>query len=97
MFGNQEDQLLPAYSNYFNPLYGGLDPGSMVSTEVTTLSIILQISIALILIIIILLIALCILHRYTKRVRQRGEEIITLRNSFRYGKMYKFINMYDVL
>lgn len=83
MFGNQEDQLLPAYSNYFNPLYGGLDPGTIASSEVTTLSVILQISVALILIIIVLLIALCVLHRYTKRAQQRGEEIITLRNSFR--------------
>ncbi|XP_043249228.1 tyrosine-protein phosphatase 69D-like isoform X1 [Colletes gigas] len=84
VFGAQEDQLLPAYSNYFNPLYGGLDPGTIASSEVTTLSVILQISVALILIIIILLIALCVLHRYTKRVQQRGEEIITLRNSFRH-------------
>ncbi|XP_076237870.1 protein tyrosine phosphatase 69D [Calliopsis andreniformis] len=84
VFGNQEDQFLPAYSNYFNPLYGGLEPGITVSTEMTTLSIILQISIALILIIIILLIVLCILHRYTKRAQQRGEEVITLRNSFRH-------------
>lgn len=83
VLGNQ-DQLLPAYSNYFNLLYGGLDPVTMISTEVTTLSVILQLSIALILIIIILLIALCVLHRYTKRAQQRGEEIITLRNSFRH-------------
>lgn len=83
VFGDQEDQLLPAYSNYFNALYGGLDPVAVVSAEVTTLSVILKISIALILIIIILLVALCVLHRYTKRAQQRGEEIITLRNSFR--------------
>lgn len=54
----------------------------------TTLSVILQISIALILIIFILLIALCILHRYTKRAQQRGEEVITLRNSFRCGEAF---------
>ncbi|XP_033338390.2 protein tyrosine phosphatase 69D isoform X1 [Megalopta genalis] len=84
VFGNKENQFLPAYSNYFTLLYGGLDPRAADSSEVNTLSVILQISVALMLIIIILLIALCILHRYTKRAQQRGEEIITLRNSFRH-------------
>lgn len=82
MFGSQKDQFLAAYSNYFNPLYGGVDPLNIATVEVTPLGIILQLSIALILFIIVLLIALCILHRYTKRAQER-EEIITLRNSFR--------------
>ncbi|XP_043676393.1 tyrosine-protein phosphatase 69D-like [Vespula pensylvanica] len=84
VFSSNEDRFLPAYSGYFNPLYGGIDLQSIAADEVTMLEIILQISIVLILIIMIPLIALCILHRYTKRVQQRGEEIITLRNSFRH-------------
>lgn len=82
VFGSQEGQFLPAYSSYFSPLYGGVDPLSITAVEVTTLGVILQLSIALILFILVLLIALCILHRYTKRAQER-EEIITLRNSFR--------------
>ncbi|XP_032671027.1 tyrosine-protein phosphatase 69D isoform X2 [Odontomachus brunneus] len=82
VFSSQKDQFLAAYSNYFHPLYGGVDPLSIAAVEVTTLGVILQLSIALILFIIVLLIALCILHRYTKRAQER-EEIITLRNSFR--------------
>lgn len=82
MYGSG-DQLLPAYSSYFNPLYGGIDPKNISAQEVTTLRLILQVSLALILIIICLLFVLCALHKYTKRVQQRGEEIITLRNSFR--------------
>ncbi|KAG7207852.1 hypothetical protein KM043_009453 [Ampulex compressa] len=83
VFGNQENQLLPAYSSYFSPLYGGIDLRGVEATEVTTLGVILQISVALVLIIITLLVALCVLHRYTKRAQQGGEEIITLRSSFR--------------
>lgn len=81
VFGNEKDQLLPAYSGYFNPLYGGVDPLSISAAEVTTLGLIVQLSIYLILLIICLLIALCVLHRYTKRPQEREE--ITLRNSFR--------------
>ncbi|XP_043501745.1 tyrosine-protein phosphatase 69D-like [Polistes fuscatus] len=84
VFSSSEDRFLPAYSGYFNPLYGGIDLRSITADEVTMLEIILQISIVLILIVMIPLIALCILHRYTKRAQQRGEEIITLRNSFRH-------------
>ncbi|XP_015176074.1 PREDICTED: tyrosine-protein phosphatase 69D [Polistes dominula] len=84
VFSSSEDRFLPAYSGYFNPLYGGIDLRSITADEVTMLEIILQISIVLILIVMVPLIALCILHRYTKRAQQRGEEIITLRNSFRH-------------
>lgn len=83
VFSSTEDRFLPAYSGYFNPLYGGIDLRSIVADEVTMLETILQISIVLLVIIMIPLIALCILHKYTKRAQQRGEEIITLRNSFR--------------
>ncbi|XP_014611442.1 PREDICTED: tyrosine-protein phosphatase 69D isoform X2 [Polistes canadensis] len=84
VFSSSEDRFLPAYSGYFNPLYGGEDLRSITADEVTMLEIILQISIVLMLIVMVPLIALCILHRYTKRAQQRGEEIITLRNSFRH-------------
>ncbi|XP_035721716.1 tyrosine-protein phosphatase 69D-like [Vespa mandarinia] len=84
VFSSNEDRFLPAYSGYFNPLYGGKDLRSITADEVTMLETILQISIVLLVIIMIPLIALCILHKYTKRAQQRGEEIITLRNSFRY-------------
>lgn len=84
VFSSNEGQLLAAYSSYLNPLYGGVDPLSIAPEEITMFEIILQISIVLILIIMLPLIALCILHRYTKRAQQRGEEIITLRNSFRH-------------
>ncbi|XP_011297066.1 tyrosine-protein phosphatase 69D isoform X2 [Fopius arisanus] len=75
--------LLPAYSGYLNPLFGGLEPSVIAVAENGTLGLVLQISVALILIIVILLVALCVLHRYTKRAEQGGEENINLRNSFR--------------
>ncbi|KAJ8667803.1 hypothetical protein QAD02_009466 [Eretmocerus hayati] len=84
VYGLSEGQFLTAYSSYLSPLYGGIDPKLIIVDDVTTFSLILQISLVLILIIIILLITLCVLHRYSKRVQQRGEEIITLRNSFRH-------------
>ncbi|XP_066594024.1 tyrosine-protein phosphatase 69D isoform X2 [Prorops nasuta] len=83
VYGKKEGEVLAAYSSYFPVLYGGMDPRIIADEQVTTLGIILQISVALILVIIVLLVALCVLHRYTKRVEQRGEEVITLRNSFR--------------
>ncbi|XP_024944758.1 tyrosine-protein phosphatase 69D isoform X2 [Cephus cinctus] len=83
VFGQEEGQLLAAYSSYFNPLFGGFDSEDTVVEELTMFSVIMQIFIVLILVIVILLIALCVLYRYTKRAQQRGEEIITLRNSFR--------------
>ncbi|XP_011297153.1 tyrosine-protein phosphatase 69D isoform X3 [Fopius arisanus] len=76
--------LLPAYSGYLNPLFGGLEPSVIAVAENGTLGLVLQISVALILIIVILLVALCVLHRYTKRAEQGGEENINLRNSFRH-------------
>ncbi|OXU25361.1 hypothetical protein TSAR_005640 [Trichomalopsis sarcophagae] len=84
VYGSSENQFLPAYSSYLPPLFGGVDPKLVIVDDMTTLGVILQISLVLILIIIILLITLCVLHRYSKRVQQRGEEIITLRNSFRH-------------
>lgn len=75
--------VLPAYSGYLNPLFGGLEPSIIAVAENGTLGVVLQISVALILIIVILLVALCVLHRYTKRAEQGGEENINLRNSFR--------------
>ncbi|XP_034937017.1 tyrosine-protein phosphatase 69D isoform X2 [Chelonus insularis] len=83
VYGNQERQALPAYSGYLNTLFGGFEPRAIATEQVGTLGMILQISVALILIILILLIALCILHRYTKRAEQNGEEHIILRNSTR--------------
>ncbi|KYN14909.1 Tyrosine-protein phosphatase 69D, partial [Trachymyrmex cornetzi] len=84
VFDNEKDQFLPAYSSYFNPLYGGLDPLSVTATEATTIrEMILQLFIALILTLTILFIALCVLYRFTKRAQER-EEVITLRNSFRH-------------
>ncbi|XP_063989399.1 tyrosine-protein phosphatase 69D [Diachasmimorpha longicaudata] len=77
-------QVLPAYSGYLNPLYGGLEPSVVVVAENGALGVVLQISVALILVIIVLLVALCVLHRYTKRAEQGGEENINLRNSFRH-------------
>ncbi|XP_012216219.1 tyrosine-protein phosphatase 69D isoform X2 [Linepithema humile] len=83
VFGNQKDQFLPAYSSYFNPLYGGVDPLSVIAAEATTVrEVIIQLFIALILTLMILFIALCVLYRFTKRAQER-EEVITLRNSFR--------------
>ncbi|XP_074107914.1 protein tyrosine phosphatase 69D isoform X2 [Cotesia typhae] len=83
VYGNQEGQVIPAYSGYLNTLFGGLEPRAMVSEQGGTLGVILQVSVALILIVIILLVALCALHRYTKRAEQNGEENINLRNSIR--------------
>ncbi|XP_011501448.1 PREDICTED: tyrosine-protein phosphatase 69D isoform X2 [Ceratosolen solmsi marchali] len=84
VYGSVKGQFLAAYSSYLPPLYGGVDPKLVIVEDMTTLAVILQISLVLILVIIILLITLCVLHRYSKRVQQRGEEIITLRNSFRH-------------
>jgi protein-tyrosine phosphatase len=83
VYGSVKGQFLAAYSSYLPSLYGGVDPKLVIVEDMTTLAVILQISLVLILVIIILLITLCVLHRYSKRVQQRGEEIITLRNSFR--------------
>ncbi|KYN41587.1 Tyrosine-protein phosphatase 69D [Trachymyrmex septentrionalis] len=84
VFDNEKDQFLPAYSSYFNPLYGGVDPLSVTAAEATTIrEMILQLFIALILTLTILFIALCVLYRFTKRAQER-EEVITLRNSFRH-------------
>lgn len=83
MYGSSAGEFLKAYTSYLPPLFAGIDPKLEIVQDMTTLSVILQISLVLILIIIILLITLCVLHRYSKRVQQRGEEIITLRNSFR--------------
>lgn len=91
VYGIKENQLLAAYSGYFNPLYGGLDLMTTAEEEVTTLGIIFQITIFLVLLIIVLLMTLCILLRYSKRTQEGGEEIITLRNSFRW--IWKFINL----
>lgn len=83
VFDNERDQVLPAYSSYFNPLYGGVDPFSETAAEANTFrEMIIQLFIALILTLMILFIALCVLYRYTKRAQER-EEVITLRNSFR--------------
>ncbi|KAK0183353.1 hypothetical protein PV327_001403 [Microctonus hyperodae] len=82
--GNEVGQVLPAYSGYLNLLAAGLDTRIIVAEQSGTLGIILQISVALILIIVILLVALCVLHRYTKRAEQGGEENINLRNSIRH-------------
>jgi len=83
VFDNEKDQLLPAYSSYFNPLYGGVDPLSVMAAEATTIrEMIIQLFVALILTLTILFIALCVLYRFTKRAQER-EEVITLRNSFR--------------
>jgi len=83
VFDNEKDQFLPAYSSYFNPLYGGVDPLSVTAAEATTVrEMILQLFIALILTLTILFIALCVLYKFTKRAQER-EEVITLRNSFR--------------
>ena len=84
VYGSTEALYIPAYSSYLNPLFGGIDPKLIIPEEMTSFRVILQISVVLILIIFALLITLCILHRYSKRVQERGEEIITLRNSFRY-------------
>ncbi|XP_050461822.1 tyrosine-protein phosphatase 69D [Cataglyphis hispanica] len=84
VYDNQRNQLLSAYSSYFNPLYGGVDPLSVTAAEATTIrEMIIQLFIALILTLMILFIALCILYRFTKRSQER-EEVITLRNSFRH-------------
>ncbi|XP_043266767.1 tyrosine-protein phosphatase 69D isoform X2 [Venturia canescens] len=83
VYGDRDGQVMPAYSGYLHQLYGGPDYRNIAAQKENTLEVILQIVVALILIIAILLIALCVLHRYTKRAEQRGEEIITLRNSFR--------------
>ncbi|XP_020284869.1 tyrosine-protein phosphatase 69D [Pseudomyrmex gracilis] len=84
VFDDRRDQLLPAYSSYLNPLYGGVDPLSVTATEATTVrEVIIQLFIALILTLMVLFIALCVLYRYTKRAQER-EEVITLRNSFRH-------------
>lgn len=83
VYDNQRDQFLPAYSSYFNPLYGGVDPLSVTTAEPTTINeMIIQLFIALLLTVMILCIALCILYRFTKRPQER-EEVINLRNSFR--------------
>ncbi|XP_058804465.1 tyrosine-protein phosphatase 69D isoform X2 [Phymastichus coffea] len=84
VYGATKGQVMPVYSSYLPPLFGGVDPKPVIAEDVTTLGVILQLSVVLILIIIILLITLCVLHRYSKRAQQRGEEIITLRNSFRH-------------
>lgn len=83
VYDNQRDQFLPAYSSYFNPLYGGVDPLSVTAAEPTNINeMIIQLFIALLLTVMILCIALCILYRFTKRPQER-EEVINLRNSFR--------------
>lgn len=83
VYDDQRDQVLPAYSNYLNPLYGGVDPLSVTAAEATTINeMIIQLFIALLLTVMILCIALCILYRFTKRPQER-EEVINLRNSFR--------------
>ncbi|XP_014226420.1 tyrosine-protein phosphatase 69D [Trichogramma pretiosum] len=84
VYGTEKDTYLPAYSGYLPPLFGGIDPKLVMEDDMTTFGVILQISLVLIMVIIVLLITLCVLHRYSKRVQQRGEEIITLRNSFRH-------------
>ncbi|KMQ95329.1 tyrosine-protein phosphatase 69d-like protein [Lasius niger] len=84
VYDNQRDQFLPAYSSYFNPLYGGVDPLSVTAAEPTNINeMIIQLFIALLLTVMILCIALCILYRFTKRPQER-EEVINLRNSFRH-------------
>ncbi|KAL0106185.1 hypothetical protein PUN28_016122 [Cardiocondyla obscurior] len=84
VFDSEKDQLLPAYSSYFNPLYGGVDPLSVTAAEGTNVrEMIIQLFVTLILTLTILFIALCVLYRFTKRAQER-EEVITLRNSFRH-------------
>lgn len=85
VFGTGHGNFLAAYSGYLNPLFGGIDPKPIIAEDMTLLRIILQISLVLVLVIVVLIITLCVLHRYSKRVQHQGEEIITLRNSFRYS------------
>ncbi|XP_012286742.1 tyrosine-protein phosphatase 69D [Orussus abietinus] len=84
VYGNQKDEYLPAYSGYFSPLYGGLSSKYITEQDVSTLGIIIQISVSLVLIMVALILAFCVLNKCTKRTRQRGGEIITLRSSFRH-------------
>lgn len=75
--------MLPAYSYYLNSLSGGFEARTIIAEENGTIGVILQITVVLTLMIVLLLGALCILHRYTKREEQGGDENINLRNSFR--------------
>ncbi|XP_026827836.1 tyrosine-protein phosphatase 69D isoform X1 [Ooceraea biroi] len=82
VFGSHKDQFLPAYSSYFHPLYGGVEPLGVTAAEASTIKeVIVQLFIALILTLMFLFLALFLVYKYTKRAQER-EEVITLRNSF---------------
>lgn len=83
VFGNHKDQFLAAYSSYFTPLFGGVEPLGVTAAEASTIKdVVVQLFIALILTLMFLFIALFLVYKYTKRAQER-EEVITLRNSFR--------------
>ncbi|XP_015520829.2 tyrosine-protein phosphatase 69D isoform X1 [Neodiprion lecontei] len=80
--GSEPGQFLPAYSNYLNPhVVGSYYP---VPDPPEDLGLMMQICVAVLIIVIIILMGMCVLHKYLKHARQGGEEIISLRNSFRH-------------
>ncbi|XP_046745676.1 tyrosine-protein phosphatase 69D isoform X2 [Diprion similis] len=79
--GSNPGEFFPAYSNYLNPqLVGSNYP---IHEPPENLGLMMQICVALLIIVVIILMGMCVLHKYLKHARQGGEEIISLRNSFR--------------
>lgn len=84
VYGNDPGEYFPAYSSYLEQCFAGFVFDSENEAQSTTLGVMMQICIALLILVLIILMAMCVLHKYLKHARQGGEEIISLRNSFRH-------------
>ncbi|GLH05083.1 Tyrosine-protein phosphatase 69D [Gryllus bimaculatus] len=77
--------LLPAYSDYFEPLQPGPGPEALAASDTPqVLAVVLQVLCALVLVVLVLLVSLCLLQRYTKQVAEAQGVEMTLTNSFRH-------------
>lgn len=76
-------QFLPAYSSYLEQLSAGYGDIPDEDESSSGFGILIQFCIALTILVLVLLMGMCVLNKYLKHARQGGEEIISLRNSFR--------------
>ncbi|XP_012253102.2 tyrosine-protein phosphatase 69D isoform X2 [Athalia rosae] len=83
VYGSEPGQFYAAYSKYMDRQFAGFDFLDIEAAESTSLGIMMQVSIALLIILLVVLMGMCVLHKYLKNAREGGEEIISLRNSFR--------------